>query len=203
MKTLLLFTLLTASASLGFSQRLLTEDFNYTPGQLTSASSGANVSGGNWTSHSGTAQYIQVVPGNLTYPNYSTGASATNNNKVAINAITTSAEDANRFFAPPATPPNSGTVYMSFLINVRDLTGLADNTLPGDYFTGFLNTASTSTLNTIRIYAKKGVAANTFMLGISVTTPASTVAAAPVYSAGEYAVGTTHLVTAAYQFVPG
>ncbi len=197
-----IFTLLTCLGliTMTFAQRLLTEDFNYPVGQLTAAAAGANVSGGAWISSSGTGNYIQVAAGSLTYPNYFTNPSGTNNGKVVLNAILTSAEDA---YTPLSAAQTAGTVYVSFLLNVRDLINLAENTnLGGEFFAGFLSSTSTSTYNVGRIYIRKGATANTFNLGISATTP-SQLPAGVSYAPTDYAVGTTHLVTIAFTIVPG
>lgn len=180
-----------------FAQRLLTEDFNYPAGQLTSAGSGANVSGGNWVSSSGNANYIPVIAGTLSYTGYSTGASATNNNKVSLVATSASAEDAYRQF----TTQTSGTIYASFLMNVTDQTRLAENNATGDFFAGFLSSTSTSAYGGGRVYIRKGVGANTFNLGVSANTPTSNTPL--VYSNIDLALGTTHLVTIAYTIVAG
>jgi hypothetical protein len=191
----------TAIALLGISssiiaQRLLTEDFNYPTGALTTAG-GGNVSGGNWVNTSGTVTFLQVTAGSLSYTGYGTGASSTNNNKVSMTATSSSAEDAMRSFAAQT----GGTVYASFLMNVIDQTRLLDNTsAAGDFFFAFLSTGSTSNFNAGRVYVRKGVAANTINLGVSVSTTAQSPI---VYAPLDYAVGTTHLVTLAFTSVAG
>ena len=52
-KTFTLFLLCALGAVTVSAQRLLTEDFNYSLGQLTSAAGGANVSGGVWVTNTG------------------------------------------------------------------------------------------------------------------------------------------------------
>ncbi|MEO5582000.1 MAG: hypothetical protein ABIR66_04870, partial [Saprospiraceae bacterium] len=189
------------------AQRLLTEDFNYPLGQLTLTNSGAgqNVSGGAWVWYSGTVVFIPVIAGSLSYPGYVTNPSATNDNKISLAATISSAEDAYTGFTPqPAATPI--TVYASFLLNVRDTTNLTNfltttgTPSNGEYFAGFLPSNSTSVYNSGRVYIKKGSAGNTFALG---TSPAIATTTPVFYSPVDYAVGTTHLVTLAYEMVPG
>ena len=197
MKKSLVIAFLIGISSAASSQRLLTEDFNYPTGQLTAGGSGANTSGGAWISSSGNGNYIPVVAGSLTYPNYLTGPSGTNNNKVSLVAAVSSAEDAYTQFATQTT----GTVYASFLLVVKDQTNLADNASgTPDFFAGFLSSTSASTYNVGRVYIRKGVAINTFNLGIAANTPSSTPI---VYSPVDYTIGTTHLVTISYTIVTG
>ncbi len=174
--------------------QLFVDDFNYSTGQLTSAGSGANVSGGNWASFSGTGNYIPVIAGNLTYPNYSTSASVPNN-KIQVIYSTSSSEDIRRTF----TPVTSGTVYCSFLINVANTTGLGPNSGNGDYFFSFYNVAGTNTGYKGNIMIRQGVGANTFQLGVRPTTAAGTIN----FSTTDLALNTTHLVVLKYEIVTG
>ena len=165
---------------------LLTEEFNYSVGQLTTVSSG------NWVNFSGTAQFIQVSAGNLTYTGY---ASSGVGNKIDVVRVTTSAEDAYRQFATQS----SGTIYAGFLLSVTNTTGLALNSSgTGDYMAGFLSSSSTTALND-RIVIKAGVTANTYQLGLR----ASTSNPAAVFSTTEYTPGVTHLIVFSYQIVAG
>ena len=195
MKRILPIVAMLSATYIANGQRLLTEDFNYVPGTLTSANSGSNVSGGNWVGYSGTANNLTVTAGSLSYPGYGTGASATNNNKVAMIATSASAEDAYRSFAPQT----GTTVYLSFLANVIDQTRLLENTsTTGDFFVTFLPTGSTTLFNAGRVYIRKGLTANTVNFGVAVSTTANSPI---VYAPMDYAVGTPHLITLA--FSPG
>src|SRR6185503_7982679 len=106
--------------------QLLQEHFIYSTGQLTNLNAGANVSGGNWVSFSGTGNAVTVSNGSLSYTNYLGSAG----NKIDIIATTASAEDAYRAF----TTQTSGTVYAAFLVNVTDVSLLPLNSsTTGDY----------------------------------------------------------------------
>ncbi len=195
MKRIFTLSILLGLGTLSFGQRLVTEDFNYALGGLTDLGTN-NVSGGNWTPNSGTGNYLQVTAGSLTYPNYFTSPTPTSN-KLSLVNFPTSSEDAFRSF----TPQNSGTVYASALIKVNDVAALDPATTgTGDYFFAFLPSANT-TAYLGRVYIRKGVTANTYVLGVSASTATS--GSPVVYGATEYTVGSTHLITVAFQFVAG
>ncbi len=127
MKKLYLFLglLLVGKISTG---QLLTEDFNYTAGQL--------LTNNGWTAHSGAGtNAITVTSPGLTYTGH-TGSGVGN----AV-SMTTSGEDANRSF----TETSSGSLYFSFLVN------LSAAQATGDYFIGVLQSSS---IFPIRVYAK-------------------------------------------------
>src|SRR5689334_24310729 len=88
-------------------QRLLTEDFNYSRGNLTAAS------GGLWKRLSGTTGIIRVVKGSLSYPGYNTSPTPTSR-KIRIDSSSLDAEDVFTRF----TSQDTGTVYCSFLVRV-------------------------------------------------------------------------------------
>jgi hypothetical protein len=190
-----IFTLLFLStvSVIGFGQRLMTENFDYSTGGLTTAGT-ANVSGGNWVTNTGTGNFLQVTAGNLSYPNYITSP-APGSNKLSTVATSSSAEDTYRAFAAQT----SGTVYGSVLVSVNDISTLLANTdANGDYHIAFLPTASTSTY-TDRVSFRKGTAANTFNIGIRshTTTPMTTAWAPADYTTG------TYLIIFSYTFVAG
>ncbi|MEQ1606517.1 MAG: CHRD domain-containing protein [Pyrinomonadaceae bacterium] len=165
---------------------LLTEDFSYAAGQLTTVSSAA------WVNFSGTGNFIPVSTGSLTYSGY---AGSGIGNKIDIISVGTSAEDAYRQFAIQTT----GTVYTAFLVNVANTTGMLDNTTTtGDYFAGFLPSASTTAL-VARVSIRQGATANTFNLGLR----ASSSNAATSFATTDLAVGTTHLVVISSEIVTG
>jgi Secretion system C-terminal sorting domain len=191
-----LFTLiLLASGIASNAQRLFTEDFNYATGQLTNyVTGGTNVSGGIWTGFSGTANPINIASGSLSYPNYFT-APGGGSNKLTTICIATSAEDAYRQFTTPVT---TGTVYVSTIMRVTDVTTLPINTdANGDYLFAFLPSSSTTAF-VGRVVFRKGVAANTFNIGIR-----SSGSVAPVFGATDYALNTNYLIVMAYQIVSG
>ena len=194
-----IFTLLllgSISASAVSAQRLRTEDFNYAPGQLTSANGGANVSGGLWVTNSGNGKFLQVVAGDLTYPDYITNPSLISAH-LELDTSKSSSEDAYTSFDSVKT----GTLYASFLLNVEYTErGLAaHDSANADYFVAFLPGTSTSAY-TGRLAIRQGSVANTFNLGISAqsfkNTPISWIAI-------DYPINIIHLVTLGYQFVDG
>ena len=190
-----LFLLVGFSTGTAYAQRLLTEDFNYSTGQLTDSAGGANVSGGNWTPNSGTGKFIQVAAGDLTYAGYNTNPAA-GSGRILLDSTTKSAEDA--FVSFDSVKENS--VYCSFLLQV-DYTGnlFKHDTATSDYFVGLFSTTSKSSY-TARVYIRQGSAANTFNLGIAAVASGTT----PVnWIANDISTGSTHLVTVAYQFIAG
>ncbi|MCU0421985.1 MAG: T9SS type A sorting domain-containing protein [Bacteroidia bacterium] len=187
----ILFSLLTSVFYLTSYGQLLDENFNYPLGQLTTNNSGANVSAGAWTFIGG-ALPLNVVAGNLTYPNY---ASSNIGNRLATRDTSAAAEDAYTSF----TPVTSGSIYFSFLLNVVDTARLLDNALAGDYMIALL--PSTSTTNyTNRITFRKGSVGNTFNIGLRITSTGSTVV---VWSPNNYSPGVTYLIASQFVFITG
>lgn len=183
--TLSMFSVFTLTA---FSQRLLTEDFNYNTGLLS------GVSGGVWDSTSGTGKLIPVVTGNLSYTGYITNP--TLSRSVTLDTSTSSAEDVKADF----TPQTSGTVYASLLLDITSDNFLNDNTKDSaEYFVSFLPSTSTTSYSG-RLYARKGSAAGTFNLGISTAKYSST---AISWVNKNFTIGATNLVTIAYQIISG
>ena len=183
--TLSMFALFTLSA---FSQRLLTEDFNYNTGTLT------DVSGGKWSNISGAGEFIPVVTGNLSYANYITNP--LQSRSITLDTTKSTAEDVKTDF----TAQTSGTVYASFLLDITSDDFLNDNTKDSaEYFVTFLPSNSTTNYAG-RLYARKGSTAGTFNLGISCAKFTST----PISWVNKnFTVGSTNLVTMAYQIVSG
>ncbi|MFA5805270.1 MAG: T9SS type A sorting domain-containing protein [Melioribacteraceae bacterium] len=184
---LLIFVL---SFSVSYAQTvLLNENFSYNPGQLTDASGGANVGGGNWITNTGTGNYLQVSAGSLSYAGY---PSSNINNKLNLVGATTSSEDTYRAFTTQIT----GNVYASFLLNVTNTTGL---TATGDYFIALLPSASTS-FYAGRVYIQTGTTPGTqFRLGLRYNSSD----AAVNYSTTDLNIGTSYLIVLKYQIVSG
>lgn len=173
------------------AQTLLNENVNYKSGGLTGSSSGANVSGGNWTSFSGSGFPLTVPSAGLSSPGY--GSSGIGNS-ISMVGTTASAEDAYRQF-PAQT---SGTVYCAVLLKVTDTIGLAANTNANpDYFSGFI-TSSSTTLFVSRLCIRKGSTGNTYQIGIKGNT-ASTAA----FAAVDLKVDSTQLIVFSYSIVTG
>ena len=157
-------------SSLSFGQ-VLTEDFSYTAGQLISANG--------WTAHSGAGtNAITVTSPGLTYSGHP-GSGVGN----AV-SMTTSGEDDNKAF----TAITTGSVYMSFLVNVSAAQAT------GDYFIGLFQSTS---IFPVRIFAKSDVAAGYFF-GVSkgASVPA-------VYETTPRVFGTTYLVVTNYIYNSG
>lgn len=169
------------------------DDFTYSVGQLTDSTGGANVSGGNWITNTGTGNFLQVTAGSLSYTGYPSSGVG---NKLNIISTTASAEDTFRNF-PTQT---SGTTYAAFMVNVTDTTGLAANSsTTGDYFAGFISSTSTSAFVN-RVTIRAGSVANTYQLGIRATGNAGNT---QTFSTTDLPVGTTALVVISYQIVSG
>jgi hypothetical protein len=166
---------------------LMTEEFNYTAGQLTTTS------GGTWVNFSGTGNFIQVSNGSLSYSGY---ASSGVGNKIDIISVGTSAEDAYRQFA---TQGDGTTTYAAFLVNVANTTGLALNSsTTGDYFAGFLPSSSTTAL-VARVSIRLGSTAGTYNLGLRATSSNTTSS----FISTDLNPGTTYLVVISYQLITG
>lgn len=147
--------------------QLLTENFSYTAGQPITANG--------WTAHSGAGtNAITVTAPGLIYtghPGSGVGNAVT---------MTTSGEDDNRAF----TSTNSGSVYMSFLVNVSAVQ------TAGDYFIGLFQTSS---IFPVRIYAKSDGAGGYFF-------GAGKGASTAVYETTQRTLGTTYFIVAKYTF---
>lgn len=176
MKKILLFLLISfvfgSQAVWGQASLLHTENFEYSAGSLTG--------NGYWGTISGTSGQVQVVDGNLSYTGYmaASGRSAAlvngNSEDVRDTLVTTS----------------SGKVYVSFLLNVTNGTGLGT----GAYFAHVSN--GWSTFNS-RIWIR--TSGSGYNLGISKTSTTSTI----VWGANTYDFGTTYLVVHSYEFATG
>jgi hypothetical protein len=174
MKKVLLFTLIILSVN-ALAQAF--ESFNFT--------GLANANG--WTTHSGTPGEISALTtasqlGNsLSYP----GLQAASGNRIAL--ASTGSEDINKPFTTTGT-----TGYLSFLINVTDLTGL---TAIGDYFIGFAASSGSSNVNIFfpRVHICAGTSPNSFRIGILNTSGGIPTIS---YSFTQYPLNTTLFVVA-------
>ncbi|NHM07171.1 hypothetical protein G4D82_08050 [Flavobacterium sp. CYK-4] len=154
----------------GFAQ-LLTENFSYsTPGNLQTAASP------NWVSHSGSSNYVQYTNTGLTFAGHADsgvgGAATTSSSGVG---------DHNRSF----TSQNSGTVYMSCLVNI---TAVGTS---GDYFLHYYTAPSTFN---VRIHANTNSGNLRFGVGKSANGTAATT---------NFTLGTTYMLVAKYTFIAG
>jgi hypothetical protein len=184
-------TLLIISCFIVFTvsaQRLLTEDFNYSTGDLI------NVSSGLWQHSSGNTKPIQVVPGNLTYPGYTTNP--VTETKIKLDTAKQNAEDAFIDF----TRVDTGSVYCSFLLNVlNNPLMIANNSDTGEFSISFLPEKSRRKY-VGGVAIKKGTKSKTFQLGIFARIDAQL---GIEWAKQDYAQNTTLLVTVQYKFVPG
>lgn len=164
MKRIFLLLLLFVSTGNLFGQ-LLTEDFSYTAGQLITANG--------WTAHSTGANPITVTTPGLTYAGHP-GSGVGN----AVTMANTG-EDDNRTF----TAVTSGSVYMSFLVNLSAVQ-------TGDYFAGLFQS---STVFPVRVYAKSDAAGGFFFGASKGSSTAS-------YESTSRVFGTTYLVVVKYTY---
>ncbi|HEX4875324.1 MAG TPA: hypothetical protein VFV31_01550 [Chitinophagaceae bacterium] len=166
MKKILSAMLLLMIAHTMYGQ-LLTENFSYTAGQPITANG--------WTAHSGAGtNAITVTSPGLIYtghPGSGVGNAVT---------MTTSGEDDNRTF----TATSSGSVYMSFLVN------LSAAQTAGDYFIGLFQSSS---VFPVRIYAKSDGAGGYFF-------GAGKGASTAVYETTQRTLGITYFIVAKYTF---
>lgn len=167
-KFYLLCGILLIITSTGYSQ-LLTENFSYTAGTAITANG--------WTAHSaGGTNAILVTASGLSYSGHP-GSGVGN----AV-SMTTSGEDDNKAF----TSTNSGSVYLSFMINV------SASQATGDYFIGLFQNTTTFPL---RIYAKTNGAGFSFGVGKS--------GGAASYESTVRSFGTVYFIAANYVFNTG
>ncbi len=133
-----------------------------------------------WVAHSGAGtNSITVSSGALTYPGYSESGVG---NKVTVG---NTGEDVNRTFAGTS----AGSVYASFMVNVSAAT------TTGDYFFN-LGRAGT-TYYYARVFAMVD-GSNNLAFGI-----AKNVVASAAYTAFDYSLNTTYLLTVQYTFNSG
>ena len=174
----------------GNSQTLLNENFNYDTSGLTSNGLGNNVSGGNWTTAGGNLNKVQVIDGNLQYPNY--GSSNIGRSIYFVSSTASSEWIRHKFASQP-----TGTIYSSLLIKVADTAGLSNNnTVNGDYFLSVEPLSATNFYG--RLSVRKGSIGNTFQLGIRANANVNA-----VFSSTNYTPNTTYLVVVSYTIVAG
>lgn len=152
--------------------QLLTEEFSYTAGQ-TLTSNG-------WTAYSAsTTNPVLVTSGSLSYTNYPSSGTG---NSTQVIGTSSSSEDVQKFF----TSQNSGSIYVSFLVNFSTATSAAN----GDYFFGLQSSSSTTFKG--RVYIKESGPNIAFGLSKAGTTPTLT--------SFSYSLSTTYLLVLKYTF---
>lgn len=161
------------------SQLLMHEPFDYpahpTDGIFTQ-------SGGLWV-RINTGDSILVDNGSLSYP----GLAASSGNKIKFDG---GGSDNYRVFSSQT----SGTVYMSFILNVSALGGL---TTTGGYFTGFIQANSTSAFGGT-VWTRLSTTTGKYNVGVS-TRSNSTVSWLPA----DLDPGTSYFIVSAYEIITG
>jgi hypothetical protein len=181
---------------LGNAQRLLTEDFDYSTGDLY-GQGGEGVAG--WVKYGGnTADLIQVVSPSLTYTGYQDQAIG---NAVELKA-TASGQDLQKKFSDEGT--GSSNIYVSFLANFKDVSGITAG-VEGTFL--FLAQKLTSYIDggsgisRHKVFVKTGSATNKFYIGISRSSEPNSNGASCAYSEAEYDINTTYLVVVKYEII--
>jgi hypothetical protein len=184
---LVLLMILALGAFSNVKAQLFFDNFEYSTGRLTS------LSGGNWISYSGDTltNYIQVTAGNLGYSGYPYDSVG---NKITIHAVTSSAEDAYREFAPQSPDCN---IYVSFLLKITSSSMSPDTSTNGDYFMALLPSTSTTAL-VGRVSVKLGSTSSKYQIGIRTSSSNTT-----NWSATELDINSTYLVVLGYNIITG
>lgn len=163
------------------AQLPLHEPFNYTPDPVL----------GLWTQSSATwlrinsGDSVLVTSGSLSYP----GLPASTGNKIAFDG------GGSDYYRVAATSPvTTGSVYYSFILNVSALGSLGTT---GGYFTGLLQTASTSAFGAT-VWTRLSTTAGKFNVGISTRSNS-----AVSWLAADLDPGTSYFVVAAYDIISG
>lgn len=180
------------------SQPVMTETFNYRNGGLDAGNPVAvrlNVSGGWWVcgTSSTFTDSISVESPSLQYPGYS--LSGIGKRIFLPNDVAASSNDrAYRSFEP-----QTGKVYYSVMIDMKDAVNLSSNTSTnGEYVIGLWpSTASSNALFRGLLTVRTGSVAGTYQLGIRATQP--TANTATVWVTRDLAPATTHLVVVSYE----
>lgn len=186
---LLVFSTLSAHAEL-----LLTENFNYSTGNLYGQGTSIDPTGLGWIRYgSHTANVIQVVDGALSYAGYQ--ETATGKAARITNGGTT---DEDLQFAFSKDPITSGSFYASMLVNITD-AGQGDKPAYFIAFTGKTSKGWVDGVNATeygRIFSIKS-GEGKFQLGISKNN------AAPSVTTEDLDLGKTYLLVLKYEFIDG
>lgn len=168
---------------------LMEENFDYATGRLKTVSAGTWV----WISGDSVTNYLRVGSGSLAYPSYL--SSGIGNMVTMLNGA---AEDDYRQFAAQAP---DGSVYVSFLLRLNELTGMqADTSTNGDYLSALLPSTST-TAYVARICVKRSTTSGAFRMGIRAS--GATGAPSTAWASDDLAPGTTYLVAVKYALISG
>jgi hypothetical protein len=139
-----LASVITQITSHSYATVFLDEPFNYSDGQLTGLGGGANVSGGNWTTLSGTGNPLQVLSGSITGLSHGAG----------------SREDVTRVFSNPNI--STGDVFAAFTIDVTT----APTGSTGEFFAALHSNSNSTFRGRVFIYPPSIADAGKFRLGL-------------------------------------
>lgn len=170
------------------AQLVLDEQFNY--GSVLDSLNSPNVGGAVWKRHSGSTTPIQYDTNSLNYLGYPGNLTG---GAISMVHGSGSREDANRELS---TPVSSGSVYVSFLLNVTNSGGAT-----GDY-AFHLNDSSGNTITSTfraKMFLKDGSTAGKFKLGFS----KGIGVASATFSSADYNTNQTYMVLVKYVFNPG
>ena len=160
--------------------QLLVENFDYTSGStLTTVSS-------IWTESPTGSVDIQVIAGNLTYPNYPSSGIG---NMIALNGGNTRSGVLTNF---TNISGNGSDLYASFLLNV---TSTVDLNTTGDYFAAFRDTSGTSKRAYVYL---DSISTSTFHIGLAKSSSLSLTWYGTVLN-----INTTYLIVINYVFQSG
>lgn len=173
MKKILLGFLFAFFIFISNAQVLVYEPFNYNVGDTLPSPA--------WTGVN-TGDQIFITSGSLNY----TGLAPSIGNKISF-------DGGGRDYQRTVTAQTSGTVYMSFILQVTDITTLDTN---GSYFSGFAS--GTATFGAT-VWSKKNSAGTAYRLGFN---PRST-AANTSWSTTDMNINTPVFVVVSYQLVAG
>jgi hypothetical protein len=163
--------------------QLITENFSYSAGSLNNVTT-------NWTKFQPGDIDIQVIDGNLGYPNY---ALSNNGRMILLNGGPGSRSGVVRNFT---TQKNNGvSVYYSFLLNLINTTDLDINTSAGDDFLNFVSSMST---NRSYIFIRQGSDPSKFSLGLAKASSDDI-----SWYNTELSINTTYLIVVRYYFQSG
>ncbi len=158
---------------------------NFSFGSVADTLTNPSIGGAIWKRHSGAGTPIVYNATSISYTGYSSSGVG---GSISITNGTGSREDANR----QTSFYNSGAVYASFLLNVTASGGTT-----GDYFMHFGDSfGSTAGAFGGRLFIKDGSVSNTFKLGLTKGTAASSA----VFTSVDYSFNTPILVVLKYSF---
>lgn len=156
-----------------------------------------------WKTLAGVPNQLSVTSGGLLYSGYKGALSTAGNNKLSLVAGNT--EIVNGFAdlnkdgnVDVKDAVDGGSVYYSFLINITDTAGLAENRGLGAYFAA-ISDSTGSNSHTAMIFVKKG-ALSGFQLGLKFNTDNSNTTVWATGVGDNMVLGATYLIVLRYNF---